>query len=203
MKYYKILKDGKSCNGGSAEWFLPTKCKPGKWMPAVEGKLVPCQSGYHIVKADDILQWVVPDAQIFEVEPRGRVQYAGDKGVCTSVRLIKQLGWDDRIARLFACDCAEHTLSIFEKKYPDDKRPRRTIEVARRFTEGKATQEELAAAEAAARDAAEAAAWAAAWAAARVAAWAAARDAAEAAAWAAERQWQTKRLLRYLYGKTK
>ena len=96
----------------------------------------------------------------------------------------------DREARLFACDCSENVLHIFEAKYPDDKRPRESIEVARRFAHGNATTEELSA-ESAAASAAEraacAAARAAAWAAAAAAdaAAAAARDAAWAAAWAA------------------
>ena len=80
--------------------------------------------------------------------------------------------------RLFACDCAEQALPTYEKDYPDDKRPRKAVETARLFAEGKATQEELAAAGAAA--AADAAAWAAAWAADWDAARAAAGDAAGA-----------------------
>ena len=127
----------------------------------------------------------------------------------------------DKLARLFACDCAERVLHICESKYPDDKRPRNAIETARRFAEGKATKEEMAAAWDAAgvaagvaawdaaRDAARAAAWVAArdaaWDAARAAAWDAARDAARAAAWdaawdardaagAAEQDWQLQHL---------
>jgi len=60
----------------------------------------------------------------------------------------------DKEARLFACDCAESVLHIFEVKYPDDKRPRECIEVARRFANGAATTEELDAAGEAAREAA-------------------------------------------------
>jgi hypothetical protein len=124
----------------------------------------------------------------------------------------------DAAIRLFACDCAERVLPIFERSQPGDSRPRHAIETARRFARGEATSEEKdaagdaawAAAWAAAGDAAGAAAWAAAgdaaraaagaaaWAAARAAAWAAARaaagDAAGDAAWDAERQWQTQRL---------
>mgnify|MGYP001084518389 CR=1 FL=1 len=126
----------------------------------------------------------------------------------------------DRIVCLFACDCAERVLPLFEKVNPEDKRPRAAIETSRKFISGEATQEELAAARAAARAAAwvasdatwaaRAAAWAAsdaAWAAsdaasaasaARAATWAASD--ARAATWAAsdasdtaraaERQWQ-------------
>jgi hypothetical protein len=119
-------------------------------------------------------------------------------------------GWTDKEKRLFACDCAEHTLPIYEKEYPDVKRPRQAIETARRFALGEATSEEMdaagdaawaaaraavrAAARAAARDAARAAARAAAWDAAGDAAGDAARDAARAA----EEKWQAAKMLEYL-----
>ena len=86
----------------------------------------------------------------------------------------------DRIARLFACDCAESVLHIYEEEYPDDNRPRNAIEVARRYALGQATEEELQAA----RNAADAS-WSAAWDAARYAARDAARYAADAAGAAA------------------
>ena len=125
----------------------------------------------------------------------------------------------DRELRLFACDCAERVLPIFEKQHPDDKRPRETIETSRRFALGGATQQELEAARDAAWDAAWDA-WNAAWAA-RAAAWAAwdaawdaAGDAAGAAGAAAGvagraaagaagraaawREWQRERFIRLL-----
>ena len=110
---------------------------------------------------------------------------------------------DDRCWRLFACDCAERVLPIFEKEHPTDKRPRKAIETARLYALGKATRKELdaaraaawAAARAATRDAAGAAAWAA-----RAASWDAAGDAAGDAAWAAKQEWQLKRLEYYLRG---
>lgn len=99
----------------------------------------------------------------------------------------------DRVQRLFAAACASRCLPAWEEKYPDDLRPRETIETAEWLADLKRPtakdREKLA----------RAASWAAvaagaAWAAAR-AAWAAARAAraseaaaraAEAAAWAAE-----------------
>ena len=64
----------------------------------------------------------------------------------------------DKIARLFACDCAESVLPIFESEKPDDPRPRKAIQAARYYAVGLITAQE--------RDAAGAAAWAAAGAAA-------------------------------------
>jgi hypothetical protein len=104
-------------------------------------------------------------------------------------KAVAELEDGKRIARLFACDCAERVLHIFEREHPHDKRPRQAIEVARQFAVGEATEEEIAAAWDAARDATDVA-WDAArdatdvaWDAARAAAWDAARDAARAAAW--------------------
>ena len=89
---------------------------------------------------------------------------------------------NDRKLSLFACDCAEHVLPIYEKKYPNNNCPRKAIETSRAFAMGKATKKQLAAA------------WAAAWAAVRDAA----RDAARAAAWDKEQKWQAEKLLEYI-----
>ena len=44
---------------------------------------------------------------------------------------------------LWACDCAEDALTIFEEKYPDDKRPRECIEATRGFIAGTIGRDEL------------------------------------------------------------
>jgi len=101
----------------------------------------------------------------------------------------------ERDFRFLACGYAERVLPIFEKKYPEDSRPKDCIEVAKRYAVGEATKEDLDAARAAAWDA-RAAAWAA-----GDAAWAA-RDARAAgaarAAWAAEKTEQEKMLMELL-----
>ena len=126
-----------------------------------------------------------------------------DKVAGHKARLVRKVGeMDARKWRLLACDYAERVLPIYEQKYPNDARPRATIEVARRYANGKTDFEEMDAARtaartaawAAARDAAGAAARDAARDAARAAAWAAARDAARAA----EKEWQGQRLMEYL-----
>ena len=89
----------------------------------------------------------------------------------------------DKVARLFAADCADRVLPLYEARVPGDPRPRQAVNVARRYALGEATAEELVAAGAAAGAAARAAAWAAAGAAAR----AAGRHAARVAAWGAAR----------------
>ena len=87
----------------------------------------------------------------------------------------------DKEVRLFAADCAEAVLHVFESERPDDDRPRKAIEAARAYANGEISEGELAAASDAARDARDAA-----WAAAGDAAWDVRvdRDAAWDAAWA-------------------
>jgi hypothetical protein len=193
MKYYKVLdKHGRSCHGGEAEWSLPQRNEdgtwtPGEWMPEVEGPLEPCANGYHVVTLEQLPNWI--GERIFEVEVGDEIVHADDKSVVRTCRLTRECtGWNERTARLFACDCAERVLPLYEAHYDDDS-PRKAIEVARRYAEGTATREELAAAGDAARNAAWAATGdptrAAAWAAARAAAWAATGDPTRNAAWAA------------------
>jgi len=104
----------------------------------------------------------------------------------------------DREIRLLACDFAERVLPIFEKLYPNDKRPRAAIETARRYANGEATIEELNAARSAARYAAEYATRYAAKSAAESAAGYAAESAAESAARDAEKEWQEQRFRQLL-----
>lgn len=70
----------------------------------------------------------------------------------------------------FAVYCAEKVLHLFEKEYPDDKRPRQAIQAAKRYMKNMTEENQLAAAYAtayaAAADAADAAASDAAYAAA-------------------------------------
>ena len=93
----------------------------------------------------------------------------------------------DKVSRLMAADFAEEVLPIFEKAYPDDKRPRKAIQASRDFANGLISSGEREAAGEAAGAAAWGAVWGAAREAARVAAWAAALEAAGVAAWVAAR----------------
>ena len=178
---YKVLaEDGSACHGGSGRWTR------GRWR-SVRGELVACRHGLHVVTVAQLPAWLGP--AIWRVEVRGELIDAGDKMVARRARITERVAaWDERTARLFAADCAERVLPVFERERPGDNRPREAIAVARRFANSEATREELAAA----RAAAESAAWAArAKVAARDAAWAArakvAARAAESAARAAAR----------------
>ena len=223
--YYKILKpDGVPCNGGSGVYHLPkSKGRPGKWMPKIKD-VECCKRGYHVCTIGQVLNWVKQDGlEIWECEVRGANEIQTDKSSWEQIRLVKKTPWSNKVARLFSADCAERVLHLFEKQFPEDKRPREAIQAARDFANGKISQDQLDAAGIAAyaayaayaartaagtaayaAGAAGAAAWDAAGAAAYAAgaAGAAAWDAAGAAAWdaagAAENKWQTQKLKEYL-----
>ena len=163
-RLFKCL--GKGRMGPYSQFKWP---KVGVWLEVVR-PLEVCQNGIHLCQDKDLVSWL--NAEIYEAEYAGERLDAYDKIVVRKARLTKRLKtWNARTQRLFACDCAERVLPIFEREYPDDDRPRQAIKIARRYAYGKATKKELAAA----------------------------MDAAMAAAMDAEREWQTKRLLRYLY----
>ena len=143
----------------------------------------------------------------FLAKALGGIKTYGKDTPITLLQILNTNGLDDalwalrtcddaeKFSRLLACDYAEHVLHIFEDEYPDDDRPRKAIGISRRYAMGEATEEELAAA--------RAAAWFAARAAARDAARAAAGFAESAArdAWDAEREWQEQRLREVLENK--
>jgi hypothetical protein len=224
--FYKVLAvDGVSPqHGGSGKWFLPKGKRAGKWMPKIDN-IKPCQRGYHFVMLSQLPQWLGPT--LYELEVRGEVINLSDKSVAQQARLIRKVDtWNDKTLRLFAADCAEHVLGLYESKYPNDTRPRNAIQAARDFANGRISLDELNAAAYAAyanaaaayaANAANAAAAYAAYAAAAAAntanaAYAAAANAANAAAanaanvaYAAnaaaanaEREWQLERLTHYL-----
>lgn len=206
---FKVLDaDGRSFHGGTGLW------PPGVWR-TVNGPLKPCANGLHLCRERDLVGWLGPVIWRAEYDDSDVIECA-DKLVVRRARVVSRVqAWDERAARLFAVDCAERVLPLWEENYPGDKQPREAVETARRYVAGEAAPEELAAAgaatsaatrhaaSAATSAAASAAAWAAAWAAASAAAWAATRDAARDAADAArdaEREWQTNRLMQYLDG---
>jgi len=156
--YYKVLgEDGSPCHGGHGTWSLPDGETPGDWMPRIK-RMEPCASGYHICREQDLVHWLGP--VIYTAEYRGEVIEDKHKIVVGEARLLRRIEeWDERTARLFACDCAERVLGNYEVKYPDDSRVRDSIEVARLYADGSATLDDLEAAYSAALSAAYRAAY--------------------------------------------
>src|SRR5574343_1845273 len=175
MKYYKFLDGTKSSiRDFDYSGYLPKGKRPGKWLPKIKGSLELCENGYHVCRPNDCIEWLAADC--YEVEIRGDFISGDDKVVSIQMRLLRKIKtWNEKSARLFAGDCAERVMHIFEKEYLSDQRPQIAIETSRKFANGEATIKELDAARAAAGDAA--------WNPARAAAWNAAKNAAGDAAW--------------------
>lgn len=173
--YYKVLGPNREANMGRGVW-----PQAKRWTPE-EPNPVLCNRGWHLVPASHLVDFLGYGPVIWTAEPHpGAVVVEGaGKVECSKARLLERTLWDESRARLFAADCAERVLPVFERDRPGDDRPRKAIEVARLFALGLATREERAAVGAAV--------------------WAAERDAVGAAERAAEREWQTVRLLAYLH----
>jgi hypothetical protein len=182
---FKFLAVGREpVHGGVGAW-----PEPGLWTP--EREPVPCASGWHGCRPRQLIWWIGPE--LWRAEFEGVVD-AGDKIVARRARLVERIiAWDERSARLFACDCAERVVRLTGP----DERCVNAIAVARRFAAGEAMEKERAWAAAAAGVAAAAAGAAGEAAAAGLAAGEAAA-AAWVAAGVAERAWQTSRLLETL-----
>ena len=131
-KLYKIVgPDGSACHGGNGNWRLPTRGKPGKWMPAIS-EVVPCKSGYHLLTAGRILEWLKLDCVLYEAEATGKRITEDDKIVVSRARLTRRVGTlTHKLLVNFAADCVERGLPRWERMHPKDDRPRKAIEAAR------------------------------------------------------------------------
>ena len=146
MRLFKALDvEGRSTGGQEFPWPLPEGEGPGQWLPTVKGDLVVYENGYHVCTTKQLLGWLGP--LIWEVEVRGEVVHAGLMTVVRSARIVAPTRWDDRTARLFACDCAARALRRERRAGREpDKRSWEALRVARLYAEGKATNQELIAA---------------------------------------------------------
>jgi len=136
MTYYKVLAvDGVSPqHGGSGKWFIPKGKRIGKWMPAIKD-IRPCERGYHFVNIEQLPRWIGPT--LYEIEVRGQVIHEEYKSVAEQARLIRKVEtWNNKTLRLYAADCAERVLGLYEKQYPEDDRPCKAIQAARDFANG-------------------------------------------------------------------
>jgi hypothetical protein len=169
VKRYKFLhKKGRSIvsEHGQLKW------KIGEWQH-VDGEIKACENGLHCSDTPaEAFSYVRGDV-LAVVETKGESDQEADKSAWSDMRIAKAYKWTVRDSRELAIYAAELVIDIYEKQYPNDKRPREAIEAAKKVLE-KDTKKNRDAADAAA-DAAYAAADAA------RAAYAAARAAADAA----------------------
>ena len=94
-EYYKVLVNGRSCNGGDAEWSLPKQredgtWEPGEWMPEISGPLALCANGYHLTR--EPARWWREGAECYVAEWEGEhVGDGGDKIAVRRCRLLRRL----------------------------------------------------------------------------------------------------------------
>jgi hypothetical protein len=64
-------------------------------------------------------------------------------GIKDAVWALCAVEGKDKEIRLFAADCAESVLHVYEKQYPNDYRPRKAIQAARDYANGVICTQEL------------------------------------------------------------
>ena len=115
-----------------------------------DGTPAPCEKGLHASPTPfDALQYAA-GCRLWEVEiPADSVPHGDplDKYAAKSRRYLRSVDLR-RVLVEFSCRQAEGVLDLFEKRYPDGKRPREAIEAAREYAK-KQTHNVRAAAEAA------------------------------------------------------
>ena len=183
-KRYKFLRTGLKSENGNVKWEV------GVWK-MFRGELKMCEAGFHCsVEPYDAFSFVQGEI-LAEVEVRGKSLVEENKEVWSEMRVVKAYRWTKKDSLKLAIYCAELVLENFERKFPNDKRPREAIEAAKKVLL-EDTAKNRAAARVAARSAelaadsagsAKSAAWSAELAAESVAE--SAELAAESAAWAA------------------
>ena len=146
---WKSMKSGLRSSRGDQAWTL------GKWEKHT-GELVMCESGFHASKnVIDAMRYI--DAEmVAQVEVRGNSLVQGDKQCWSEMHILRAWEWTKEDSVALAVYAAELVIGEYEKRYPDDKRPRQAIEAAKMWLKS-LTGENRAAARAVAR-AAEAAA---------------------------------------------
>ena len=194
IAYHTLRADMRTGSGSSREkpWSIGERRK-------IRGTIELCKRGFHSCPTPfDTLPYIQGPVlcRVDVTEPEKPEDNDGTKQVSRERELLAYVNVETEL-RLFICDCAERAL-LGERDHgrEPDERSWKAVTISRLFAQGKATVEELVAAEEAAW-AVGAATWAtwAAWAAARAAARAAgaAARAAGAAAREAEGLWQRQR----------
>ena len=143
IRYFAVSDvDARFLDGQELSWPLPHGKRPGQWLPTVKGDLVAYENGYEVYTPKQLLQYLAP--AIWQVEVRGELLATSKVTMVREARIIAPTHWNERTARLFACDCATRALKGERKAgHEPDKRSWEALRVARLYAEGKATKQEL------------------------------------------------------------
>ena len=113
------------------------------------GDLAMCETGFHCsIEPYDAFTFVQGE-WLAKVEVRGKSLKEKNKEVWSEMRIVKTYKWTKEDSVRLAIYVAEQVLSIFEKKYPEDKRPREAIEAAKKWLKSPSKKTAYAVADAA------------------------------------------------------
>ena len=165
-KLYKFLRTGLKSQNGNHKWEI------GKWYKT-KRELDICHIGFHASKTPLQAMEYVQGEVLAKVEVKGRSIKEDDKECWSDMRIVKAWNWEKKDSVSLSIFAAEKVLKNYEKAYPDDDRPRKAIEAAKKVLKADTEENRKMAARSAA------------WSAARSAE-SAARRAARSAAWSTE-----------------
>lgn len=123
-KLYKFLRTGLKSQNGGHEW------KIGEWYK--EDKVNICNQGFHASKTPLQALGYVPGEIVALVEVRGQSIIEDDKECWSEMRIVKAWNWEKKDSVALSIFAAEQVLKNYEKKYPNDKRPREAIEAVKK-----------------------------------------------------------------------
>lgn len=120
---WKFLRTGLKSDNGDLKWEI------GKWMK-IGRKLNICHHGLHCSKQINQALSYVKGEILAKVEVRGKSIIEDDKECYSEMRIVKAWDWTRKDSVSLAVYAAKLVIKIYEKKYPNDDRPRKAIEAA-------------------------------------------------------------------------
>lgn len=120
---WKFLRQGFRSEKGNFKWEI------GKWNK-IDGELSMCKNGLHCSRNVYDAFYYVQGEILARVECRGDHLIEKDKECWREMRVVKAYEWTKKDSVAIAIYAARLVLPIFEKLYPNDKRPRKAIEAA-------------------------------------------------------------------------
>ena len=145
-KFLRLVDGAIRSENGDCTWTVDEQ-------KSIDGALEICECGFHCSqRAFDAFSYVKGEL-LAEVEVSGTSEIQSDKEAWQHMTIVHAWKWQKRDSVALSIFAAELVLANFERLYPDDDRPRKAIEAARRYNESP-TEENRSAADSAADSAA-------------------------------------------------
>lgn len=122
---YKSLKANLKSHGNFT-WEV------NKWMHE-DGKIEACKNGFHASKNIIDAMGFVDMECLALVEVKGKSDKQTNKEAWSDMRIKKAWKWEKEDSVALSIFAAELVIKMFEKEYPNDKRPREAIESAKKW----------------------------------------------------------------------